>query len=107
MDNDKTIRFLLDNAARSDARLGRIEEGQEKNTSLTTQLIGLMSQQTTHHHKLAKEMDRRFKDTDARIEQHFKETSEMIRVLAKKIDALVSDSLRTNGHGTKRKQNGA
>ena len=104
MDVERTIQFLLENAAQSDARwaardarwsarMDRLEEGHKKNQLLTVQLIGLMSQQTAHHVKLARETDRRFKETDKQI----KETWEVVRALGKRIDAFVAASARTNG----------
>ena len=110
MDIERTLRFLVENAAQSDARWSMWMERAEtrwaradanwaragarfeRNEKLTFQLIALMSQQAAHHVKLSKETDRRFK-----------ETSEMIDRLGKKIDAFVSASRRTNGHGQNKK----
>jgi hypothetical protein len=116
MDVERTIQFLLDNAARSDARMDRVEadlakvvKGLDQNKTLTVQLIGLMSQQTAHHVKLVKETDRRFKEMDIR----FKETNEQItrmslavEGMSKRIDAFLATSGRTNGHSRKGKTGG-
>ena len=110
MDVERTIQFLLDNAARSDARSGarmdRIEadlakvvKGLDQNKTLTVQLIGLMSQQTAHHVRLVKETDRRFKETNEQINR----MALAVEGMSKRIDAFLATSSRTNGHSRKGK----
>ena len=62
-----------------------------------------MSQQTAHHVRLSKKMDRRFKESREEMDRGFKETRELIDRVGKKVDALVSIAIRRNGHGRKEK----
>jgi hypothetical protein len=82
---------------RLEAGLAKTIKGLDQNKTLTVQLIGLMSQQTAHHVKLAKETDRRFKETNELISR----TSQTVAALSKRIDAFLSASSRTNGHSRK------
>jgi hypothetical protein len=116
MDAERTIQFLLDNAARAEARMGRsdarmdrleaslakIVQGLDQGKTLTLQLITLMSQQTAHHVKLEKNMDRRFKETNEQIAR----TSAAVERMSKRMDAFVATSGRTNGHSRKGKTGG-
>ena len=113
MDVERTIQFLRDHAVQSEARwsarmdrlegnLSRLVKGLQDNQTLTFQLIGVMSQQAASLAKLSRETDRRFKETDRQI----KETSESVKTLSKKMDAWLSASARSNGHGKKNKRNG-
>ena len=102
MDVEKTIEFLLENAARSSVRMDRLEASMrqadarlDRNERLTFQLIGLMSGQQTALAKLSKAI----RETNEVV----KETSETVKALGKRMDAFVAGLARGNGHGFKKK----
>ncbi len=94
MDVERAIEFLIQNGARLDARIEHGFERIERNEKLTTQLIGLMSQQTTHHVKLKKQFERDTKE----MKQAIKTASATIDALGKRLDAFLTAFSRTNGH---------
>ncbi len=85
-----------------DGRRTKVGKALGHGKTLTTQLIGLMSQQTAHHVKLAKEMDKRFKETNEQIAR----TSMAVAAMSKRIDAFLATSGRSNGHSRKGKPGG-
>jgi septal ring factor EnvC (AmiA/AmiB activator) len=102
VDVEKTLAFLLENAARSSARMDRIETVLEQNQKLTFQLITLMSGQQSALAKLSKalkETNEALKETNEAL----KETNQTVNALGKRMDAFLSGLARVNGRGRKNK----
>ena len=92
----------MQSAARADLRFEKAERRLDRAEKLTLKLIALMSQQTDHHVRLKKDMERETRE----MKQAIKDAGETVDRLGKKIDAFLTASTRSNGHGRKIKGNG-